>query len=100
MEGLARRQSHDHELAQRAPHTLDRVFTRFPPRDELGEQWIIEQCDVVARFDAGIPPNAGATRHSEVLEHARRRQEVIERILGGDAAFDRVSAWMQLTTGS
>src|SRR5256885_2284475 len=92
MKRLARRQPDDHELPQRASHPLNGDVTRLSPGDQLGEQGIVEQRDVVPRFYAGIPANSGATRNAQVLQHTRRRQEVIERILGRDPALDCVAA--------
>src|SRR5436190_23473971 len=98
MERLARWQPDDHQLAQRTSHALNRDLARLSPCEELGEQRIVEQRDIVARLDPAVPPDPRPARHTQILEDAGRRQEIVERIFRGDAALDRVTARMQLAS--
>src|SRR5437667_7523412 len=51
-EWLARRQADDHQLAQGAPHTLDRDLAGLTPGDQLREQRIVEQRHVIPCLEA------------------------------------------------
>src|SRR5207247_10530676 len=76
-------------------HPLERDGPRFAPHDELGDERVVVQRDLVPGLDAGVPAHPRPARHPQMTDRTRRGEEVVEGILGGDAALDRVAARLQ-----
>src|SRR5438874_4964360 len=83
----------DHQLVQRAMHSLDRELARRCPDNELGQHWIVMQCDLASRLDAAIPAQSRPGWQMQVSHSPGRRQESICRILTRYAALHRPAAW-------
>src|SRR5690606_28431453 len=80
-----------HHLAQRHAHPRDRLVAVGAVHDQLADHRIVVRRDRVALVDVRVHAHAGAAGRVEVLDQAGRGQEAV-RILGVDAAFDRVAA--------
>ncbi len=81
----------DEVLAERAPHARDGARTILGPRDELRDHRVVEDRHVEAGRGAAVVADAGPGRRAQLQDPARRRQEVVVRILGVDPALDRVA---------
>ena len=77
----------DHQLVQGTRHPVDGLEAGRGPDDELGEQRVVEQADLVARFDPAVPAHPGAARGAQVLDPAGGGQEPVGGILAGDPAL-------------
>ena len=80
------------KLPQRTVHARDRLLGRWSPRGHLDEQRVVGAGDDRAGVGrAGIQPYAKAGRAAISADLAVVRYEVVLRILGGDAALERVT---------
>ena len=83
----------DAELPQRAMHARDGLLRRRRPRRDLHQQRIVRaRDDRAAVGGARIQPDAEARRAAIRGDRAVVRNEVVLRILGRDAALQRVRA--------
>ena len=86
-------------FAERARHPRDRVGARSTPGDELRDHRIVEDRHRESGQHAAIVTNAGAAGRMNRPHQPRRRHEPFVRILGVDAAFDRVALRRERTLG-
>ncbi len=103
LERDVRRDAADDERVERLAHPRDRHVARRAVADQLRDHRVVVHRHfaalVHARVDANLPGNLG--RRHELDDPAGGRQEVAERILGVDPAFDRpaVAAHVLLRQG-
>ena len=90
-EGAVRAHAADARGAERAREPLGRLGARRRVGDHLGEHRIVVDRHRRAGLDAALPAHALAVRLVEGDERARRRQEVVARVLGVQADLDRVT---------
>ena len=81
----------DLELGERAEHALARALAVGGPDDELADQVVVVLRHGVALRVPTVPAHAGAAREPQVRDGAGRGGEVRGRVLGVDAALDRVA---------
>src|SRR5690606_37244051 len=81
----------DDHLRKRNAHAADRLFAVGAVDDQLADHRVVVRWHAVAFVDVRIHAHAGAAGGVEVLDQAGRGHERL-RILGVDAAFDRVAA--------
>ena len=62
-----------------------------PPDDQLADQGVVEGRDLVAGVDVAVDPHPGPAGGKPAGDLARRRSEVVARILGIDPALDRMA---------
>src|SRR4051794_6425179 len=82
----------DHVLAERPEHASCGLLAVGVPDDELRDHRVVHGRDLAARADARVDADARAARLDVVADRPRRGREVLRRVLGVDAAFDRVAA--------
>ena len=64
----------------------------LPTRDQLADHGVVVGRDGVAGIDMAVHPRAAPARRVIHLHPARARAEIVEGVLGVDAAFDGVAA--------
>ena len=89
--GMVVLQARDLELAQRPQHALARSFAVGCPHDELADEVVVVLRDGVALRVAAVPAHAGTAGQPQVGDRAGGGGEVRGRVLGVDAALDRVA---------
>ena len=72
-------------------HTLDGIFTTGCPHDEFANHRIIVYRNFVAFIDIRINTSADTMWFGKLLDHSRRRHEIVLRILSTDTTFDGMS---------
>jgi hypothetical protein len=82
----------DRVSAQRRNQPLTSEFARFGGRDHFGHQRIVVNGYLAAFGDAGVDPDARHPRLAIEQQRAGLGHEILRRIFGVDARFDRVSA--------
>src|SRR6266540_155298 len=85
-------ESADFVLAERAQHALRGRHAVHVPDDQLGDHRVVEGKDLVALLGAGVHAHERAGRLDVGADPAGRGREVLRRVLGVDAALDRVAA--------
>src|SRR5258708_21940964 len=80
----------DHHLGERYPHARERLLTRVAVGDELADERVVVGRDVVVGVDVRVVADARAAG-DVVLRDAPGRGHEGVRILGVDAALDRVA---------
>jgi len=94
-----RRHALDDELVERAQHAQARTLAIAVPDAELGDQRVVEADDLVALLDPRVDAYA-RTRGLGVADDATgRRPEARTRVLGVDAALERVAAQRDVGLG-
>ena len=91
MQGDRRVDAFHDEHAERALHTGYRFVAITAVRDQLGDQRIVIRRNYALRIDSGIDTNADAAGQIEAGDLSGRWHEGF-RMLGVDAAFDRMAA--------
>jgi len=66
--------------------------TILSPGDQFSQHWIIFRWDGEALVNAVIEPNSGARRSVERKNSSRRREEIVGRVFGIEAALDGVAS--------
>src|SRR3972149_3363696 len=79
----------DAKFLQRAPHAQDGFAARLAPADQFGDQGIVIWRDLGAFVHAGVDAHTWTGRYGEARDATGGGHEVVERILGRDAALDR-----------
>ena len=100
VEADERRDALDLVLAERAQHPAARVLAVDAVDAQLGDQRVVEADDLAALGDAGIDAHARPGRLAVARDPPGRRQEAGGRVLGVDAALDRVPASAERPPGS
>ena len=80
-----------HHLGQRDAHPRDRLLARVAVRDDLADHRVVVRRHEVVGVRVRVDADARAARRVPRRDAARRRHER-PRVLGVDAAFDRVAA--------
>src|SRR5581483_5699757 len=80
----------DAVLAERAQHAADRIVAIGAAHDQLRDHRVVERRDDGAFGDARVDTNARPGRLAVQGDRPRRGQEAVRRVLGVDAALDRV----------
>ena len=79
----------DLELAERSQHPRDGDVAIAAPHDELADEVVVVLADLVARFEAAVPPHAETLRHPQLGDRPGRREEAAAGgVLGVDAHLD------------
>src|SRR5579883_661146 len=86
----------DHHLGERVAHARDRGLSRVAVGDQLADHRIVVGRYVVAGVDVAVDAHAGSARRVPQPDRAGRWHEGL-RILGVDAALDRVAADLDVT---
>src|SRR5882762_3011911 len=94
MERYRRLDPLDHILAQRTMHRIDRLLPRTGDSDDLGDHTIIIGRDRIPRICMRIHPDAMTAGLMQHIDTARRRPEIIIRILRIDPALDGMTLWL------
>ena len=79
-------------LGERAQHARRGLLAVGVPDDELGHHRVVHRRDLAARAHPGVHAHAGSARLDVGPDPAGRRRELLRRVLGVDAALDRVAA--------
>ncbi len=90
------RDAADDILVQRAQHAVDGRLARGRVGDELGEHGVVVERNAPALVDGAVFAQAGAAGLDELGDPAGRREEVVVRIFGVDAALDGVAAQLDI----
>src|SRR6266446_8115423 len=77
-------------LVQRAPHSIDRIYTGRTDRNYLRNQRVIVRRHGVAGINVRVNANAAATWRIIKIDAARSWLEVVGRVFGINTALDRV----------
>ena len=80
----------DDRHLERALHPRDRFLAVAAVDDDLRDHRVVVRRDRAIGVRERLDADARAARHAEHVDHARRRHERL-RILGVDAALDRVA---------
>ena len=91
-----RRHALDHELVERAQHAQARALAIAVPDAELGDQRVVEADDLVALLDARVDAHARPGRLAVAHDAPGRGPEARARVLGVDAALERVAAQLDV----
>src|SRR5438477_117985 len=83
---------HDHELAQRAAGTGDRLGAVTAVDDELGDERVVVRWHVRARAEARIDTHAGPSRRNPPRDAPGVRNELPDGVLSVDPHLDRVAS--------
>ena len=84
-------------FAQRRAQAPQSGIAIHIPADQLGDHRVVVHADLVALAHAAVDAHVrGGRRHAQMLDAARRGQEVARRILGVDARLDRMPVDGQL----
>src|SRR5512141_2997217 len=78
-------------LPQGAPHPLDRRPPVLPHGADLREQGVVERGDLPSLVDPRLGPDEGATDLAKEGDPPEGGSEAVLRVLGVDAALDRVA---------
>ena len=90
VEAHERRDALDRVLAERAQHPPARPLAVGVPDDDLGDERVVEPDDLRALRDPAVDPHPRARGLAVGGDRPGRRQEPVRRVLGVDAALDRV----------
>src|SRR5205807_2015846 len=82
----------DLEFGEGPEHAVDGAIAIGRPHDELADQVVVVLGDRVALLVPAVPAHPGSGRYAQARHRSRRGQEVLRRVLGVDAALDRVPA--------
>ncbi len=99
MERDQRLEPADLVLAERPQHPGGRLLPVGVPDDQLGDHRVVHRRDLRARTDARVDAHTGPGRLAVGADRARRRREVLARVLGVDPALDRVAAQLEIILG-
>ena len=92
LEGNGRLDAADHELAEGALHAGDGDLAGGSGDDELGDHGVVVRRDGVAGIDVGIDADAFSAGGVPEVDGAGAGGEIVEGVLGIDAALDGVAA--------
>src|SRR5215207_2527487 len=80
------------ELPQRSEHPAPRRLPVGAPHHELADEVVVELRDRVALVVAAVPAHPRTAGDAQPGDRSRRREELLRRVLGVDAALDGVAA--------
>ena len=86
----------DDELVERPQHAQARALAVAVPDAELGDQRVVEADDLVALLDARVDAHARSEGSRVAHDPPGRGPEAGARVLGVDAALDRVAAQLDV----
>ena len=90
-EGNRGRHPLDDEAVEGLTHAGERLLPIVAVHDDLREQGVVVGRDGIAGVDVGVDPHAGPAGRVVGRDQAGRRLEVAVRVLGVDAALDRMA---------
>ncbi len=91
MEGDGRLDRLDRGLAQRAVHARDGRLAGVGMHDEFADHRVVVRGDSITVYAVRVHAHARTARGVEAADRAGRGREVAVRVLGVDAALDRVA---------
>src|SRR5690625_608310 len=86
----------NNKFFQGAPHSLDGILAGGSADNKLSDHRIVMRRNVITGISMGIDPNTVSPRQVKHLYNPRRGTEIVSRIFRVDAAFNSMSAHLQL----
>jgi hypothetical protein len=86
----------DEEFVERSAHAGDGDLPVISANDEFGDHRVVIRGHFVAGVDVAVDAHAASARRVEVPDPTRAGGEVVVRVFGIDAAFDRMATGNRL----